>query len=355
MGDIMEKDAYYYYQAAEELYKNGQIEEAAKVFLKSLDMDYHFKTYEKLYWCYHSLQQYDLANYFIKRAYEENSQNDKVAFLYAKVLMEKNEFSIAREILSSIIVRNPSYKKAQQEYQKLQITMETADSRDNCSAFASVGYDREIRKTLPYYEEFYNQIIDLVQAYNPEQLSWLDIGCGTGKMAEKAQLHFVIDRFVFVDNAESMLNMAKEQYGSLGTKTEFCLCNALDLAYDAEFDVATAVLVNHYFHKEEKLEALKKYYAALKPNGIYIGFENFLPDSVYGKQLGLERWKEYQLRQRKSIDACEKHMGRCGDAYFPITLPEQLELLKQAGFEVAEILWVSNMQAGVFGIKNVKK
>lgn len=347
----MEKDAYYYYQVANELYKSGQIEEAIKAFLKSLNMDYHFKTYEKLYWCYHSLQQYDLANYFIKRAYEENNQNDKVAFLYAKVLIEKNELKVAREILSSIIVRNPNYKKAQQEYQKLQGTMETADSKDNCSAFVSVEYDRKIRKTLPYYEEFYNQIIDLIQVYNPKQLSWLDIGCGTGKMAEKAQLHFVIDRFVFVDNSESMLNMAKELYGSLDTKTEFYLCDALDLAYGEEFDVVTAILINHYFHKEEKLKALKKYYDALKPNGIYIGFENFLPDSAYGKQLGLKRWKEYQLRQGKSIDECEKHMSRCGAAYFPITLSEQLELLKLAGFEVAEILWVSNMQAGVFGIK----
>lgn len=349
----MEKDAYYYYIVANEFYKNGQIEEAIKRFLKSLDMEYHFKTYEKLYWCYHSLQQYDLANYFIKRAYEENNHNDKVAFLYAKILIEKNELRAAREILLSIIGRNPNYKKAQQEYLKLQTAMETADLKDNCSAFASVEYDRKIRKTLPYYEEFYNQIIDLVQVYNPKQLSWLDIGCGTGKMVEKADLHFVIDRFVFVDNSESMLNMVKELYSSLGIKTEFCLCNALDLAYDEEFDVVTAVLVNHYFHKEDKLKALKKYYAALKPKGIYIGFENFLPDSEYGKQLGLERWKEYQLRQGKSLDECEKHISRCGVAYFPITLSEHLELLKQAGFEVAEILWVSNMQAGVFGIKEI--
>ena len=123
----MEKDAYYYYNVASELYENGQIEEAIKGFLKSLEMDYHFKTYEKLYWCYHSLQQYDLANYFIKRAYEENNRNDKVAFLYAKVLIEKNELRAAHEILLSIIVRNPSYKKAQQAYLKLQTVMETTD------------------------------------------------------------------------------------------------------------------------------------------------------------------------------------------------------------------------------------
>ena len=83
-------------------------------------MEYHFKTYEKLYWCYSSLQQYDLANYFIKRAYEENNNNDKVAYLYAKVLINKKELSKARKILLSIIKRNKKYKKAEQEYLKIQ-------------------------------------------------------------------------------------------------------------------------------------------------------------------------------------------------------------------------------------------
>ena len=68
----MEKDAYYYYIAANEQYNKGQIEEAIHLFLKSLEMDYHFKTYEKLYWCYNSLQQYDLANYI--RHYQTQSQ-----------------------------------------------------------------------------------------------------------------------------------------------------------------------------------------------------------------------------------------------------------------------------------------
>ena len=112
----MEKDAYYYYIVANEYYNNDQIEEAIHYFLKSLDMDYHFKTYEQLYWCYSSLQQHDLANYFIKRAYEENDRNDKVAYLYAKVLINKKQLHSAREILSAILKRNPSYKKAEQAY-----------------------------------------------------------------------------------------------------------------------------------------------------------------------------------------------------------------------------------------------
>ena len=43
-----------------------------------------------------------------------------MAYLYAKVLINKKELSKARKILLSIIKRNPSYKKAEQEYLKIQ-------------------------------------------------------------------------------------------------------------------------------------------------------------------------------------------------------------------------------------------
>lgn len=115
----METDAYYYYRQADEFLKQGQMEEAIKFFLLSLESEYHFKTYEKLYECYQNLGQYDLANYFIKRAYEENPQNDKTAFLYSKVLIEKKEIKKAKGLLLSILKRNSSYKKAQKEYLKL--------------------------------------------------------------------------------------------------------------------------------------------------------------------------------------------------------------------------------------------
>lgn len=65
---------------------------------------------------------------------------------------------------------------------------------DNNSAFDSKEYDRKIMQTVPYYEEFYKQVIDLVKVHKSEDVFWLDIGCGTGKMAEVA---FILDLRIF--------------------------------------------------------------------------------------------------------------------------------------------------------------
>lgn len=48
---------------------------------------------------------------------------------------------------------------------------------------------------------------------------------------------------------------------------------------------------------------------------------------------------------------CNGHIGRYGKEYFPISISEHLKVLEQCGFENAEIIWVSNMQAGLLGIK----
>lgn len=46
-------------------------------------------------------------------------------------------------------------------------------------AFCAEEYDAKIRQTLPFYEEFYEQVVGIVEVWGRKELSWLDIGCGT--------------------------------------------------------------------------------------------------------------------------------------------------------------------------------
>ena len=70
-----------------------------------------------------------------------------------------------------------------------------------------------------------------------------------------------------------------------------------------------------------------------------------------GTKISLERWKNYQINQGKSIVESEKHIQRYGKDYFPITIAEHMELLKECGFKVVEMLGLSNMQAGIWAMK----
>lgn len=220
---------------------------------------------------------------------------------------------------------------------------------DNKSAFYSREYDRKIKQTLPYYDDFYEQVIGLVKTFNYSAIKWLDIGCGTGKMGSVAFENVEIEKFVFCDSSDEMIRIAKERFHY--QKAEFCVCDIQKLDYANEFDIITAIQVNHYLHIDERRIALSKCYEALKDKGIFICFENFAPFTDIGKSVYLEKWKRYQMEQGKSLQECNQHIERYGRDYFPISLSEHLELMRNCGFRVVEILWLSNMQVGFWGMK----
>lgn len=221
--------------------------------------------------------------------------------------------------------------------------------KDNASAFNVSNYDEKIKMTLPYYEDFYKQVIDVVKIQFDRPLRWLDVGCGTGKMAEAAFNNVNIDRFVFYDNSKQMIETAQKRFRN--KNADFIALSVQELDKSEEFDIATAIQVFHYLQREERTEAVRKCYNALRTNGMFITFENFAPFSEYGKGLFLNRWRQYQLSQGKSAGECDNHINRYGKDYFPISISEHLELLNNCGFKGVEILWVSNMQVGLLGIK----
>lgn len=217
----------------------------------------------------------------------------------------------------------------------------------NITAFSAKEYDKKIKQTLPYHEEFYRQITDVVKYRFNNKVSWLDVGCGTGKMS-KLGLE-LSNKFVLLDNNSDMLDIARSQTNS--DNAEFILKSSSDMEYTNAFDVVTAVQTFHYLSADERRKAIGKCYNALKSSGIFITFENFAPDTKIGTKLYLNRWKQYQISQGKTEQESQEHISRYGNDYFPITIDEHKKLLKDCGFKVVELLWCSYMQAGLMGVK----
>lgn len=222
---------------------------------------------------------------------------------------------------------------------------------DNKTPHKASVYDEQVDQTIPEYELFHDQIIDLVRAYNVSPSAWLDTGCGTGTLVTKALDQFKDTSFNLADPSVDMLSIAKTKLAE-NDRVKFIGSGSLELDLPSEsIDVLTAIMSHHYFDTVDRRKATENCFRMLKRGGIFITFENIRPNSEKGTQIGLERWKRFQLAHGKSEESARIHLERFNTGFFPITLEEHLHLLRETGFKVCEILWVSYMQAGFYAIK----
>lgn len=220
---------------------------------------------------------------------------------------------------------------------------------DNSTPISSTEYDDKIANTLPYYKDFFEQTFDVIEQCGFDKISWLDLGCGTGVLEEKALKRFKNVDFVLVDPSSEMLELAQDKLKEENMKFVCCGSNSID--FDSEFNVVTAIQSHHYMKEIDRKKAVDNVFKSLKEGGIFISFENVIPKDEYVKNIELKRWGRYQINHGKTEEEAKAHNARCGVNYYPITVDKHREILKYAGFSHVHVFWYSYMQMGVYAIK----
>ncbi|MGZ7107668.1 MAG: class I SAM-dependent methyltransferase [Methanobacterium sp.] len=220
---------------------------------------------------------------------------------------------------------------------------------NNTSAHLSMHYDSKIRSTIPYYDSFHQEIINLIESMNIEPEIWLDTGCGTGTFAKKALDSFPRTHFLLADPSRGMLIKARRKLDAYWDRITFLKpISSQEISLEQKIDVITAIQSHHYMSKEERYKATDSCFNLLNENGVFVTFENIKPLTEKGIQIGKEYWKNFQISEGREIKEVENHLNRFNVEYFPITIEEHISLLKNSGFSVVEMFWYSYMQAGFY-------
>jgi len=225
--------------------------------------------------------------------------------------------------------------------------------RDNTTPYKSDDYDANVVNTLPYYESYHKETINLIKSMEFEPEIWLDTGCGTGTLVKKAMKEFKNTKFLLLDPSEGMLKQAQKKLSSnKNHEIEFLRPSPTqDLILEEKPDVITAILCHHYLSRKDREKAVNVCYKILKDDGVFITFENIRPLTEKGIEVGKKYWENFQLSSGRNPEEIEEHLKRFDQEYFPITVEEHLKLLRDAGFSSVELLWFAYMQAGFYCIK----
>lgn len=224
---------------------------------------------------------------------------------------------------------------------------------DNTTPALATEYDAHIGTVNPNYRLFHTETLDLAAAVNPSPNRWLDTGCGTGTLVAAALERFPQTEFLLADPFAGMLAAARAKLSQNGNpKIRFAQMGTHELALpDDSQDVITAMLSHHYYQPDQRRNATQNCFRMLRPGGVCVTFEHVRPNSDAGLRIGLARWGKFQRGMGRNQDEVEKHLMRFDSEYFPITVEQHLELLRDTGFSAVEMLFLGVMQAGFYAIK----
>ena len=219
---------------------------------------------------------------------------------------------------------------------------------DNATSHNADQYDHQIRATIPHYDDIHDEILNFVRVQCPAPKTWLDTGCGTGSFIRKAHDIFPETEFFIADPSEGMLAKAGQNLGG-GRYSILGKCGTADLPAitDRRFDVITAIQCHHYLSQEGRNVAVHACFSLLNDGGFFVTSEKVRPFSAEGIKRSLASWGAFQHKAGRNGVEVEDHLNRFDQEYFPITVAEHLQCYRDAGFPIAEILWISGMQ-GVF-------
>ena len=161
----------------------------------------------------------------------------------------------------------------------------------------ATGYDQRIRNTFPFYEIIHPVMNAMLRGLVPSDGYVLIVGAGTGAEILDFGKTNPEWRFLGVDPAQAMLDVAKQKTGAAGLteRVSFFKGYVDELPIGTLYDGATLGMVMHFVPDGGgKLKVLRAIASHLKPDAPLVLMDVYGDLTTPESQLLLEAWKHQQ-------------------------------------------------------------
>jgi len=207
-------------------------------------------------------------------------------------------------------------------------------------------YDKTIATLIPHYKDLIGAaaaVVDVIARTTP---TVVDLGTGSGTLAERILEVRPKARLVGIDADPTMLTTASRR---LGGRIETIEDN-FERARIPACDVVSASFALHHIATSRRKAALyKRCFSSLRPGGMFVSADCYLASSTTIQTHDREAWLSHLQRAytRRKAEQFLKTWAK-EDVYF--TLDRESELLKDAGFGI-EVTWRKGSFAVLVGLK----
>ncbi len=229
---------------------------------------------------------------------------------------------------------------------------------------AAEAFDRAAEVIHPFYLAVQEQVLAQLPFAANSAFIFVDLGGGSGRLAERVLDRFPRARAVLIDQSEPFLALAEqrlERFGPRATLVQRRLQDdwATGLPTAPQAIVSTSAI--HHLQPTEKRTLFGRCREALDDGGVFINGDEYRPadDSEY--RVLLEEWSAHMVSAleagripdsfRQTLDQWRsrniEHFGmpkKSGDDFLE-TIAQQREYLRDAGFTRVEVTWAEKLWA----------
>ena len=208
------------------------------------------------------------------------------------------------------------------------------------------SYDATIASLIPHYRDLLQAAADVIDAVARTSPAVVDLGTGTGALAQQILKVRPKARLIGIDADAAMLQAAERRLrGRIQIVEE-----DFEHARIPRCDVVSASFSLHHVATGRRKAAIyRRAFGALRHGGMLVSADCFLASSTTLQTRHRQAWLRH-LERKYSHQKAERFLRTWAkeDVYF--TLDRELELLKDAGFSV-EIPWRKDSFAVLVGLK----
>lgn len=214
---------------------------------------------------------------------------------------------------------------------------------------AAKVFDKNFFKVAPFYQDAIEALVETLPFSSKKRIRVVDLGCGTGNIAQEVLRRFPHAHVTCVDLAEQMIAIAQAKLSRFKT-VAYWNGDIRHFPYQGKYDAVIGSLVLHHVEKKEKTTFYRKMFNALAPGGVFYTADVVFGSNPYLQNLYLERWKRF-MRKNLSANQIAATLRKHHREDRPCTLMDELAMLRDAGFKDIDVVWKQHYFCIYGGVK----
>jgi len=198
-------------------------------------------------------------------------------------------------------------------------------------------FDNVILKLIPHYTEMIDALVRAIPFEKDASINVIDLGCGTGTVAQKIKSAFPNAKISCLDVAENMIRLAQKK---LGGTADCYVCGFDEFVFDKKYDVMVSSLALHHLaNDEDKKTFYRKIFDALNDNGVFYNADVVLGSNDRLQELYMAKWMTFMGKTVSSEEIENKWLVNYKTEDRPTKLMNHLNWLKNIGFSEIDVVW----------------